>query len=713
MRTTPATTPAMTAPTTTIAEDAATMPNEDTEDAIMAAIAPIAGTYPYYQNDNKEERKLEFDARIDFMDGHNESASALAKSMFPHVFTITDDDEYNNLLPKINQVQEGNKRQLTPESNVTPIMGKMITHKLLGFLQVRWGLQLFWNKTSRTPWEEDLCTPNPHYNPQDPSSKKHLGTVVPQRFLQKNLIIHLFCKKCYNNSHQELVAVCKLINHDTAYKKLAVDLKEIFYHARCHRTKADVYRDNSHFTSSIDVDLLFGDTYKKALFKLNGYSPPNNRWDKKLSTTARNALKKLFLKGAAPTTDSSAADPDAKPSPPGAHINLGMDFYDYDDRTYCFLPCHKEGEFDIDLTQHKMSMARVGYLLAMDLGVKDFAPFLLDRQKLKLKFTKKGNLLHCGSPNPDHHLFLKEISLLFGGHEMRVTGQLPVHQWCHTDCTTLHGTFLPNDWEQKGRLPPGSLIIPLEDSRSVYGFTPASIQAILKGFMFVFRGDFPHGGITTRSNPSWNCAIHGHIDSKHLHPARAQAQIQLDFPHKVYRPVEHTPFLETRDIVRTIVDRMNELETIVQYVVDYDKRVEIENWRISKQTDRDTAKTLVKKMATYQDGNPFPQWTEEIPPAPKNTPPAATGTQPTQSEIATATAETASNTQSTEAPAPVKRTTAAKTAPKPIKKKRVTKKKQTSGTSATPTTRSSPTRTAVHAHQTRSSSSSSPTRKKK
>jgi hypothetical protein len=116
--------------------------------------------------------------------------------------------------------------------------------------------------------------------------------------------------------------------------------------------------------------------------------------------------------------------------------------------------------------------------------------------------------------NEAAHLFISDTSLLFGGHNLNDKGPLQ-DQRCHTDVDGLDDVVF-----HQGRSKPGSIIVPLEDFRSIYVGIPFSpdykIITIPKGKYFFFQGDVAHGGKTVPKNEkSWHTAVHLHIDTKY------------------------------------------------------------------------------------------------------------------------------------------------------------------------------------------------------
>jgi hypothetical protein len=210
-----------------------------------------------------------------------------------------------------------------------------------------------------------------------------------------------------------------------------------------------------------------------------------------------------------------------KPLPPVHPINFGiLEMGRLDDRGYLLLPTHPS-EYPLDSKKHHRSCARYAYLLAcqLDLGTEfrsweynpePYAAYLASSTRGK---TAPWDKCHKPTVTPAH-LFLREISLIIGGNEIRVSALDPIHQRTHTDGngnTSLDDVF---EFANGSLTKPFSFMTPLGCDREFYIHHPSYRYVIKNGRCIVFSGDLLHGGITKRGpDRSWAPAIHGHMDS--------------------------------------------------------------------------------------------------------------------------------------------------------------------------------------------------------
>jgi hypothetical protein len=246
--------------------------------------------------------------------------------------------------------------------------------------------------------------------------------------------------------------------------------------------------------------------------------------------------------------------------PPGKHIDFGFGIYDYDDRCYELLPSTK---YPIDEAKHRAAMVRFAYKLCCDLNItSEFAPFLPDLTKLKDQFNNKWHGIRDFSfkKNTEVHLFLQEISFLFGGHELRTTGKDPIHQVCHMDGED-HNHVIDTNPQLQDKLRPGSFIIPLESERTIYHSTPATLLTVKKGHVLLFAGNLPHGGMTYRDD-AWFPAIHGHLDS--THHERTQGFFDLKVSDGVYKPAEHQKLFVGVDFFEQFLEKERQFKKLLR-----------------------------------------------------------------------------------------------------------------------------------------------------
>ncbi|CAJ1967512.1 unnamed protein product [Cylindrotheca closterium] len=182
------------------------------------------------------------------------------------------------------------------------------------------------------------------------------------------------------------------------------------------------------------------------------------------------------------------------------------------------------------------------------------SPFALDLEKMKEMWQyslmgekKKKNFLGMYTENKSFDVQLKEAAALFGGNEREVCGPEPIHQFCHVD--HAGAIDMVHKDKEKYSFVPGSVIVPLEkEGREIYIRTLEHRVLIPNGDILIFRGDLPHGGITSRvSGSPQKVALHAHLDSKSVD--RTQQLIGLSSGVDHYLPQEH---LMLHDVDQTI-----------------------------------------------------------------------------------------------------------------------------------------------------------------
>jgi hypothetical protein len=206
----------------------------------------------------------------------------------------------------------------------------------------------------------------------------------------------------------------------------------------------------------------------------------------------------------------------------GTLIDFDVKRHDTDDRRYFPLPFSKASSIDHERSKassidHERCMTRLLLHLSVKLNfveesVAEF--FDMDAVESGINNTANCHRQWTNYPvrvNEGAHLFLSEISLLFGGHNLKKNGPVQ-HQRCHVDVNGLEGNSALD-----GKTKPGSLILPLEDFRSI--FIGSGLIKLLKGQYIFFNGDVAHRGCTY-NELSWHPAIHLHLDTR-LHRRKA------------------------------------------------------------------------------------------------------------------------------------------------------------------------------------------------
>jgi hypothetical protein len=350
-------------------------------------------------------------------------------------------------------------------------------------------------------------------------------------------------------------------------------VEELYYHSlECSdqrpNSTLDLYHNNSLVVFKIPIDWIFGDTYKALV----------NRCERaeKITPFFHGDIDKQVKKDLLEDLDNKPSTKKKKFKPFGELINNNDVSYDMDDRQYLLLPSvESEDGGTLDKLKHTSSMARLIYYLVTQLGIeKEFSPFLLDldearrRWHAEKRMSAGKSLMNIWKTNPAHVLYLREISLLFGGNEWRICGEQLIHQWLHTD-----GNF-------QGRLNslspsqfvPGSLVVPLTDKgRTIYQFTPSKTHHVDMWEALLFRGDMLHGGVTRRDELTMDCAIHAHIDRKDVKRDQALLDLQADGNYH-YLPNEHLRFYNSPCVFEFFLQEERKFRSLCQYAASSHNR---------------------------------------------------------------------------------------------------------------------------------------------
>jgi hypothetical protein len=229
-----------------------------------------------------------------------------------------------------------------------------------------------------------------------------------------------------------------------------------------------------------------------------------------------------------------------------------------------------------------MAMSRLGFFFASRFGCDQFSPFCVDERKLHSALQKKGALVNLSAPNPASHLELREISILFGGHEVRVVGEQPIHQMLHTDAASP-ATF-GRGWDKK--IVPSSFVIPLQSERKIYVRTPEDIITVNSNRMLVYHGDLPYITRRARYRESWEVAIQGHIDSRYHN--RILQKVPLGHVDKKgYHPLPHISQFGTWSMSLYSLRKLREVEMLLQILNNENWLHEIQKRALAEDSDNE------------------------------------------------------------------------------------------------------------------------------
>ena len=223
------------------------------------------------------------------------------------------------------------------------------------------------------------------------------GKISQENFQRVGNRFTLMCRQCCENNVYSPVAIGRLAQHNGLF---GIDIKQVFFHDNscCGRpNEPGLAADRlGQYCGSLDYWELFRGTYAKTERKINGFDP---------SIT----------------------------SPPGMEINNGAPNHRSDNRGYEKLPSEHYDE--IDSNNHNNSMLRLTYFMASCLNVSDeMAPYRLNSRVLKRKASKgeQNDIMLMEEWNPNCHLYLNDVSLIFGGHSLSGTTD-PIPQPLHMD----------------------------------------------------------------------------------------------------------------------------------------------------------------------------------------------------------------------------------------------------------------------------------------
>jgi len=275
-------------------------------------------------------------------------------------------------------------------------------------------------------------------------------------------------------------------------------------------------------------------------FLANGYQLVNFNYDKIIGDVYESSVEYI------------AQHSWKKASPPGKAIDFSKESYNFDDQKYVILPSTDYQM--VSAEHHKKAMIRFAYHLSATLNLSaELATYqlVLDPQK---------HLKNSPEDKPDTwHLDFTEISLIFGGHHTG-TGK-PVNQASHKDHEGKG--LLSSCKDLEGRFYPGSFIIPLESSRTIYINGQSNLVTVVKGQYLFFSGNVVHGGITYDHSDDWFTSIHGHLDSFHWERHKGVVKL-VDLTGS--NPVELTAALGTFGNVKK---KMKSLHEDMKFLVNH------------------------------------------------------------------------------------------------------------------------------------------------
>jgi hypothetical protein len=235
----------------------------------------------------------------------------------------------------------------------------------------------------------------------------------------------------------------------------------------------------------------------------------------------------------------------------GQHINFGTGDYKYDDRMVQPLPWSlSEG----DEKRHKWCMIRLLFHFSIFFNIVDeTASQTFDDEAVANASALRRTTNWCGYPskhNPEAHLFIDDPSLIYGGHNMLDGDAAPVHQVCHTDHAEEPNNLLADDPALAGKTMPGTIIVPLEDWRSIYFGNPDNTKHVPLGGYMYFPGNADHGGMTVPPSEGWHPALHLHLDSSR-HPRLLKDHLNLS--QYDFTPTEHIVLVSDVDALEGII----------------------------------------------------------------------------------------------------------------------------------------------------------------
>ena len=319
------------------------------------------------------------------------------------------------------------------------------------------------------------------------------GSAIWQSTSENNGTIKFHCDKCMkaklveggSPGKEDLIAlaVCKGKTKEDA----SVTVKKVFLHdSHNMKGKDKETRHPQHGWETLDFpfDRILGDTYGPAVQEINQYPVGG----KKLPPGSR-----IKFDGANEQQKTSE----------------NIEFYE--DRIYCVL--QDQSVFpSISAEKHDQCIIRLMFFLAAVYNMaKEVAPTIGPDNLFTSAWSDDDDKADDKELNPEKHLSLTEVSLIYGGHHLYGNSVTPIHQPLHTDFSSPVKN-VPKSMATKFK--PASFLIPLKTSRFLHIQTYGNLVEVKKGQILFFSGDLFHAGHTWKDTDNdWKVAIHGHVDS--------------------------------------------------------------------------------------------------------------------------------------------------------------------------------------------------------
>jgi len=385
----------------------------------------------------------------------------------------------------------------------------------------------------------------------------------------------LYCKNCLNwdaNTPRPELHACVIASVKFRREPSAWIFTELYPHNQaCEspnsplgvRDKVDRELNGSGLMRKpIDFDVIFGSTYNAIIEKSMSYGNPCNN------------------------------------GPPGLWLNNGMvdeegndDHYPWDNRFYCALPSPTFYPDELSSEAHRAAMLRFSlwFMNTFSLVWEFYPRSNTDSTVLLNKpgFQRDWNPLQYPEPSPNGpDKSIQVITMIGGGHALEPiydsNGKLKrslggrgfyyqvkpvrdpskaVHQPCHQDfppyfppegpdptegADPLEGLPLHHNPRLKGIFKPGTIIVPIQDSRKIYHISPhQEVITVNRGEVLYFSGDYKHGGmvyLVDSGEPlSWHLSLHMHLMSTFHQHEEGHLTYHINFD--TYCPNEHIDYV--------------------------------------------------------------------------------------------------------------------------------------------------------------------------
>ena len=395
--------------------------------------------------------------RRNFLNGHNENPSTLARALYPEPLKLQSETEYSSYtttgLRQEDAPHDADTTAVLPlprEHKTSKGVFKALASKFVSDMEEA-GLQLMWNKTKRPHWYKRL---------QETSPRIHEARFASGARIQFYCVACVEAKECGLVANGRFLARGECAPGYTNIDDYAMEIEEIYYHSsECRATHTSlrrVYDRVGHALIPAGIDWVLGNRYTDLVQVIEDWPKAGCFFNPGLTKEEKDNILDKW--------------PSLRPLEPeaakdwlscGELINFNCPEYMYDDRAYLLLPGHPLGKV-LSPSDHYMSMARLLYVIVCRMGIEtDVSPFLFDEAQYCNLWSRSNpetkqykNYRNLYKKNKDSHLSIKEISALFGGNEREICGQELVHQYCHvdggetislpSDCTTgfLPGSFI-------------------------------------------------------------------------------------------------------------------------------------------------------------------------------------------------------------------------------------------------------------------------------